>query len=358
MNLKKIADAAKFSREEMFKDYEAVDSYGMSLADKKAMGAKYGIESKKADEIKKAILIAMRDERKTREIFDLADIKAFGRLSDYPEQYKKLAMYLAEEPRDFVEYLADFYYIKLEKAGLTKKFNVEVPINTVGYGLSYADKAMINRYANTKRFLNESTEEFKSAKQTLENTLDAIKAKLDSELVKFKQLYIEKAKSFADRMYTWAEENKDRLATAVDKSWDAIKECERRLHAEGLGYREVYNHPEKRALQDKYEDYRKAYNQCRTILRSSREEYLAEAEKDAEAVYERNVRVLAEKINAWGVNANEMVVDEVADDPKFFEIRVSDGVHNLYARSIWAAEYSDKVTPHFRFIITEKKSRR
>lgn len=357
MNLNKIFDAVKFSREEMLKDYESVDSYGMSLADKKAMGAKYGIESKKADDIKKAILVAMRDERKSRDTFDFEDVKAFSRLSDYPEQYKKLSMFLAEESRAFVEYLADFYYAKLKKAGLTKKFNVEVPINTVGYGLCYADKAMINRYANTKRFLKESTEEFKSAKQALENTLDAIKAKLDSELVRFKQLYIEKAKAFAERMYTWAEENKDRLADEEDKSWKAIKECEHRLYAEGLDYREVFHHSEKRALQDKYEDYRKAYNQCITILHSSREEYLAEAEKDAEAVYERNVRVLAEKINAWGVNANEMVVDEVADDPKFFEIRVSDGVHNLYARSIWAAEYSDKVTPHFRFIITEKKGR-
>ena len=31
------------------------------------------------------------------------------------------------------------------------------------------------------------------------------------------------------------------------------------------------------------------------------------------------------------------------------------GVKKVYCRSIWAAEFSDKMIPHFRFIITNRK---
>ena len=41
--------------------------------------------------------------------------------------------------------------------------------------------------------------------------------------------------------------------------------------------------------------------------------------------------------------------------PKLFELEVTDGNITLYARSIWAAEWSDKMIPHFRFIITNKR---
>lgn len=36
-------------------------------------------------------------------------------------------------------------------------------------------------------------------------------------------------------------------------------------------------------------------------------------------------------------------------------MRVTDGTKNVYCRSVWAAEFSEKMIPHFRFIITNRK---
>ena len=54
---------------------------------------------------------------------------------------------------------------------------------------------------------------------------------------------------------------------------------------------------------------------------------------------------------------SKIKVNSISNDPKLFELEVTDGNITLYARSIWAAEWSDKMIPHFRFIITNKRQR-
>ena len=56
-----------------------------------------------------------------------------------------------------------------------------------------------------------------------------------------------------------------------------------------------------------------------------------------------------------GLNIENVTCQDVFDDPKFIEMRITDGERSLWCRSILAAEYSDKMIPHFRFIITERK---
>ena len=46
------------------------------------------------------------------------------------------------------------------------------------------------------------------------------------------------------------------------------------------------------------------------------------------------------------------VVSNVQNDPKFFEMTITDGEKKLYCRSVLAAEFSEKMIPHFRFIMT------
>lgn len=50
-----------------------------------------------------------------------------------------------------------------------------------------------------------------------------------------------------------------------------------------------------------------------------------------------------------------MKITRVASDPKFFDMMITDGEKNLHARSIFAAEFSVKMRPHFRFIITNAR---
>ncbi len=77
---------------------------------------------------------------------------------------------------------------------------------------------------------------------------------------------------------------------------------------------------------------------------------------DAEKAYNEHLWSIAERIMDFDVDVSNLKVEYVDYDRRIFRLGVSDGSHNVYARSIWAAEYSEKVTPHFRFIVTDKKS--
>ena len=47
-----------------------------------------------------------------------------------------------------------------------------------------------------------------------------------------------------------------------------------------------------------------------------------------------------------------MKVISVKVDPNLYDMTITDDVEYLHCRSIWCAQYSDKVTPHYRFIIS------
>ena len=55
------------------------------------------------------------------------------------------------------------------------------------------------------------------------------------------------------------------------------------------------------------------------------------------------------------LNVANIAISNVKNDPKFFEMMLSDGENKLYLRSVFAAQFSEKMIPHFRFIITERK---
>lgn len=338
--------------EEMNQDYS--NCSGAGLAEKKELAAKYGVDSKKAADIQHGILLAMREDRKHRTEFTRDDVRAYLRLVDYADQYKKVASYLAEESKPFVEYLAATFRQEADKFA-KKGIDVETPMTRAGYGISYADMSTINRCANVAKFLRETSSDVVAEKERFANAVAAIRAKLDEQLQYFKSLYIEKAVNWASGVYSRAEKNKDAFYNKYQECSAKKKSLWSSLSAQGMTHWDITRNSEYIRNEHAMDEAWKNYSKCRSITSYTREEYLAMAKEDAEKTYENNISVLAEKIDKFGVNPDAMKVSQVEDDPKFFEIKVSDGIHSLYARSIWAAEYSDKVTPHFRFIITEHK---
>ena len=64
---------------------------------------------------------------------------------------------------------------------------------------------------------------------------------------------------------------------------------------------------------------------------------------------------MAEKIVERDFDYANITFSNMKRDPKGIEMMISDGVKKVYARSIIAAEYSEKVICHFRFILTDRK---
>lgn len=78
------------------------------------------------------------------------------------------------------------------------------------------------------------------------------------------------------------------------------------------------------------------------------------AQEEAEAKFTEDIKVLADKIRMKSIQEDKLSLIFAGNDPKHIEIEITDGTTTLYARSIFAAEYSLFVSPHFRFIVTEK----
>ena len=74
-------------------------------------------------------------------------------------------------------------------------------------------------------------------------------------------------------------------------------------------------------------------------------------------MFNRNIATLASRIMTQDFDFDKLEVTSISDDPKYFELQITDGKNNLYARSIYAAEFSEKMVPHFRFIITNKRKK-
>ena len=63
--------------------------------------------------------------------------------------------------------------------------------------------------------------------------------------------------------------------------------------------------------------------------------------------------MITDRVQKSKMNMKQISVQNVSSkDEKAFDIYVKDDQRTMHARSIWCAEYSEIVTPHWRFIIT------
>lgn len=85
-------------------------------------------------------------------------------------------------------------------------------------------------------------------------------------------------------------------------------------------------------------------------------DYMVIAKEEIAAEWTRCMAVLVKKLEAFNINIQAVKVNGIGVTKKGFECIITDGQErNIYARMIWAAEYSMFVSPHTRYIITERK---
>lgn len=316
-------------RSELINDYKVLDEYP-DMKTKKALATKYGIESKKATEIQKMVLIAMRNERKTRTTFDSDDIKYFYRF-DIPETYNKAVSYYEEESIEFIKFLVEYNYDFVCKKNLQNKLEYANSRNS--YYVSIADKYVMKRYLNVKRFVDEN-EPVNIDKREIENKiLETIKTRLLADMKPFHDAYIE-------RVEKWATKNYENLPKQIEDAKFKVDHMDPKIN-KSVSYKQ-------------YENIKNAYNKLIAIIKMfpTIEEYVAYQIKNAENGYNNDINSLTERIKTKKMNHENISVTNIYNDPKFFEMTITDGNVTMHARSVWAAEYSTKVTAHYRFIIT------
>lgn len=105
-------------RNELIADYTILNECP-SINEKKVLATKYCIDTKKAKEIQNMILVAMRDERKTRNEFDETDLLYFSKF-DIPETYTKARPYYELESIEFLKFVINNHWKTLVKQKLEK----------------------------------------------------------------------------------------------------------------------------------------------------------------------------------------------------------------------------------------------
>ena len=272
---------------------------------KKQMCAKYGITSNKTKEIEKAILAIGIELHKQNTTFTVTeDVRVFDLYWNRPESAHKIREAFAYEREAFIR----FYLDRLQKQ----------------YDLNQLRGRWILRPLKfIKQILNE---------RTTDNTeRDALALALDVQMKDFHDRFIkahlESANWKFDHMFQKYAEIKSTRDIILKLNVSDQKEVER-LHKMISTFR-----VESR-------DFDKEY-------------YIERVRRDFEAEYLRCILMIADRVLTSKMNTKQISVQNVSsNDAKAFDIYVKDDQRTMHARSIWCAEYSEIVTPHWRFIIT------
>lgn len=299
----------KYTKQELRRDYEE------AAYDRKNLGVKYGVPAKSKD-IQEKISSILKEIRSTQTEFDKDDMRDWFRLDP---KVTKLGQYLDGEPIAFVKMLQADYESRAKRGGN-----------------SIAGKYARNMYEKITVWLNEATktDDKKAAEAELENNIEKLVSKLSSELADFKVRYLEKVYEAAGKRYK-------RIPTDIK----ALKN-------------------QRLAIEARYDAARKEKNKVdnkigrlKGILRMypSVEEFQKFTVEEATKQFEYNVRGLANRLIDKKFIIEKIIVSNVKNDPKFFEMTITDVEKKLYCRSVLAAQFSEKMIPHFRFIMTERK---
>lgn len=183
----------------------------------------------------------------------------------------------------------------------------------------------------------------------------------------FGELYIETMKKIP-----WAKEIKDRAKTELPWIFHQGRTVDRVLDSSDC----MYDYKEHRYS---YKDWRKGWipftdEQMQLIINLRKADNIirlncqAFENKDAFVAYrmdavkmdwDSKIRVFADKCNKFNINteAVKFNMDETHLKGGGCSFYLTDGgPYRIYGRFIYAAEYSDKVTPHIRFIVTKKNA--
>lgn len=336
-----------YSMDEMIADYNILDNYP-TMTQKKELALKYGIESKKVKEIEHEILLQMRALRFNKKEFDNTDIRFYYRL-DVPEKTK-----LEGECTQFIMFLKDYFFKRMQERKLDKKVSL-AKIRDWNYHMASADRSLILDYLKCIDVLDSRDIDKIETKKAKEEVIESIRLQLVSQTTEFYEQYLNDAEAWATKTYDAAPE---RLEYFIEKRRNLeVKRDEvvNRLKAEN-GWRYMYD-PEYKKIDGSINRLSESINELKMILNKTKVVFIQENREDAENTFNRNIANLAEKLYEKEFEFSKIKVNSISKDPKLFELEVSDGNITLYARSIWAAEYSDKMIPHFRFIITNRRQR-
>lgn len=110
--------------------------------------------------------------------------------------------------------------------------------------------------------------------------------------------------------------------------------------------------PMMRQLWKQRDKLRSTINKCQHTINDGEDIFVHDGLIKAETMFDDKVLGLSHKLNQKSFSPDDLKFSSISSDPKLFDVYISSGNKRVHARSVLAAENSEHMVAHFRFIIT------
>lgn len=343
MIMNNVENNMGLSSERLYEIINLVDGYP-SVKEKKAFSLELGINTAKAQEIKNACYLKLRELRKLKNSFEEQDVTDFSRTfkDGIPSTFKHFEIGIKEESYEFAKFFKESWFNKRIKNTSCEKY-----VNCSGriYGMSYSDNWKLSVYRNIVKYLTDNNPDTKSERDDKASIEKMLVAKFNVLLKDFKVYYLNLVKEHGEFTYDTKVESFPKLKNLLVEAEEAY---------DSLRYNYEVSKEEKNQKYNRYKEVRDSYNKCRAFLTRfpTKEKYIEYCLEEGENDFNNNINVLTERVMRKELNYDKITVTNVETDPKIFKMNISDGNITLFARSIFCAVGSIYKSPHFRFIIS------
>ncbi len=284
------------------------DAKSVGTENKQEMAAKYSIDSKKTKEIRHHILgMAVDMVRSKKGAYTVDDYKAWDRYYDVPASAAKIRLAMDTMPMEFV---VAFVNDLRKTTRPTSYFGEKI--------LPMYEKYM---YA---RMENEDAEIIK------------IMGILNEQTADFHRHYLETALEGSRDVFNHYVQYKEIRSLMAAYNFFAVKPTDgkEKHHHVARIFEHIYR------MRVESNDF-------------NLDHWLQVETERINKEFTKAMRLIATRVKKAAMDADSLKVNTIyAYDAKAFDIHVSDNTRTMHARSIWCAELSMIVTPHWRFIIT------
>lgn len=110
--------------------------------------------------------------------------------------------------------------------------------------------------------------------------------------------------------------------------------------------------PTRRSLWKQRDKLCNAINKCKRIINAGEDNFVRDGLIKAETMFDEKVLGLAYRLSQKSFSPDDLKFSNISSDPKLFDVYITSGNKRVHSRSVLAAENSEHMTAHFRFIIT------
>lgn len=240
---------------------------------------------------------------------------------------------------------------KVVNCEVTRENYNEVVSPKSNFSTWYAIEMNFDSKAENEKAVVRETREIERLKNMLsgmtieETPTGCLESVLSAIMADFREAWIEKMMAWYGEHYDWVNERVEGARVRYDR-------------VRGIMERYWVIYRDHRSLYNRLEEIRMG---CAQILADDaagmeKSKYLAKMRRETVLKWSACVKKLALKCAKFDVDGTKVSASKPTVTEKGFECVLTDDKPRLiYARMIWAAEYSEFVSPHTRYIVTERK---